>query len=128
MHNTMDGMTPIPQFAGLELFSCAADEIKATVRFGPDSPWFSGHFPNDPILPGIAQLGTVFDAILQASGQQLWVTGLNRVRFKKLVRPGEVLTILAAPAPNRPGTYSFRITVDAQEVCVGMMMVNTRDK
>ena len=34
---------------------------KATVPV--ESPWFSGHFPGEPILPGIAELSMIFDVI-----------------------------------------------------------------
>ena len=124
----MDGKTLSPWGADLDRLPAATEEIKASVSFAPDSPWFSGHFPDDPVLPGIAQIGMVYDAIRKASGKDLWVTGLSRVKFKKLVRPGDLLIVQATPAPAKPGSYSFRITVEAQEVCVGIMKVNTRDK
>ena len=128
MNLVMDGKTISPWGAGLDRMQAAPEEIKASVSFVPDSPWFAGHFPDDPVLPGIAQIGMVYDAILKASGKDLRVTGLSRVKFKKLVRPGDILIVQATPAPTKQDSYSFRITVEAQEVCVGIMKVNKRDK
>ena len=56
-------------------------ELRAEIQVPPDSPWFSGHFPGEPILPGIAQLGMVFDAINQSSDQNLKISSVSRVRF-----------------------------------------------
>ncbi len=49
-----------------ELTQSDKNEITADIHVPPDSPWFCGHFPGEPILPGVAQLGMVIDAIRQA--------------------------------------------------------------
>lgn len=97
--------------------------ITAAVQLDPDSTWFAGHFPDDPVLPGIAQLGMVQDAIRRSSGEDLSVTNLSRVKFKRLVRPGDLLSIQAVPDSAAADTYSFSITVKGKEVCNGIMKV-----
>lgn len=96
------------------------DEIVARVTVAADSPWFAGHFPDNPILPGIAQLHMVAGIVAFSRRESLYIHRLNRVKFKKLVRPGEPMQIhvTAAGGDNR---YSFRITQDNQDVCSGMM-------
>lgn len=103
---------------GLQKISQA--EILAQVTVNDNSPWFSGHFPDNPILPGIAQLDMVADVIATSRREDLYIKRLNRVKFKKLVRPGELLEIHAMAA-STPGLYTFRITHEAQDVCSGMM-------
>ncbi|MBU0961965.1 MAG: 3-hydroxyacyl-ACP dehydratase, partial [Proteobacteria bacterium] len=58
------------------------DAIVAQVTTDQQSPWFSGHFPGDPILPGIAQLKMVTDVIGKALEKDLHLIGLTRIKFK----------------------------------------------
>ena len=102
------------------------NEIEAEIQVPPDSPWFSGHFPGDPILPGVAQIGMVKNVIQQARGQDLSVSSVRRVRFKQIIRPDDKLNLTAAPLKENAGAYSFRILVENEEVCSGVMMVEER--
>lgn len=49
---------------------------------------------------------------------------LSRVKFKKLVRPGERLEIRALSA-GKENLYTFRITSEAQDVCSGTMLLDS---
>ena len=100
-------------------------ELAARVTTDSDSPWFSGHFPDDPILPGIAQLKMVADLIAAARNGSLLMTGLSRIKFRKIVRPGELLDIHAAPCDKNQ--YAFRISGNNEEICSGMMFFTTKD-
>ena len=100
------------------------NEISAQIEFIPDSFWFLGHFPGDPILPGIAQLGMVLDALEQSNDQKLKVVGVSRVRFKRIVRPGDRLSIGITPVAEKHGSYSFRLSVDTDPACSGIMTVD----
>lgn len=111
----------------LDLKIPAPGAIRARVTVNDDSPWFSGHFPDNPILPGIAQLHMVADIISLARQESLYIKRLNRIKFKKIVRPGEQLEILAA-ASSAPGLYTFRITHDTQDVCSGMMSLDDKQQ
>jgi len=101
--------------------------MAARVTTAGDSPWFSGHFPNDPILPGIAQLTMIADLIAASREDTLRMTGLSRIKFRKIVRPGELLDIHAA-CGNRKDLYTFRITSRNEEVCSGMMLFARKNK
>ncbi len=97
-------------------------ELSAQVTTSASSPWYSGHFPGTPILPGIAQLGMVVDLISKFSNKELHLKNLSRVKFKKLITPGELLYIYACPA-RKEDSYSFRIEIGGQEVCSGIITV-----
>ena len=95
------------------------DEILAQVEIGADSPWFRGHFPDAPILPGVAQLHMVAEVIARASDKKLSLQRLSRVKFKRPVGPGAVLTIrIHSTADDR---YAFQIRHEDQDVCSGTM-------
>lgn len=104
----------------VEIKKTAVNELTARVTTDDDSPWFFGHFPGDPILPGIAQLEMIADLIAASREDKPCMTGLSRVKFKKIVRPGELLDIHAA-CGNKKDYYAFRISSGDEEVCSGMM-------
>ena len=65
-----------------------------------DEPYFSGHFPDEPVMPGVlqieacAQVGAV--AILsldENKGKSAYFGGISSARFKRKVVPGDVLTM-----------------------------------
>jgi len=105
-------------------------EISADIQVPRDSTWFSGHFPGDPILPGIAQLGMVFDAIRQLGNQNIKISSINRVRFKQIIRPDDHLEIIVVPRKNYAKSYSFRIMVGEKLACTGVITIEsgTRNK
>ena len=104
----------------------AENEISADIRVPSDSPWFDGHFPGEPILPGVAQIGIVFDAIRKAHNQELKVSSVRRVRFKRIIRPDDQLKIIAVPLKQETDSYSFRILVQDETVCSGVMTVENQ--
>ena len=63
-----------------------------------NEPFFQGHFPGNPVIPGViiietmAQVGAV---ILLArddfKGKTPYFAGINKFRFKRKVRPGDIL-------------------------------------
>ncbi|MGH3111678.1 MAG: 3-hydroxyacyl-ACP dehydratase FabZ, partial [Gaiellaceae bacterium] len=65
-----------------------------------EDPWFAGHFPERPVMPGVliveamAQAGAV--AVLieeQNRGKIAFFAGIDDCRFKRVVSPGDVLTL-----------------------------------
>jgi 3-hydroxymyristoyl/3-hydroxydecanoyl-(acyl carrier protein) dehydratase len=102
------------------------NEISADIHVPPDSPWFNGHFPGAPILPGVAQIGMVFDTIRKARNRDLKISSVRRVRFKRIIRPDDQLKIIAAPLKKEAGSYSFRILIQNEAVCSGVMTVENR--
>jgi acyl carrier protein len=106
----------------LALNKITDDTLVAQVMVNEGSPWFSGHFPDNPILPGIAQLNMTAEVIALSRQENLCIKQLSRVKFKKIVRPGERLEI-RTQAADTPDLYTFRITSEAQDVCSGTMFL-----
>src|SRR5690349_2500046 len=64
---------------------------------------FAGHFPAKPLLPGVAHLGLVVDAI----GPGVEVARIERLRFRRPVHPDEPIEIEADVAGDR-ATFTLR--------------------
>lgn len=102
-----------------------AGEMATEVRVPPESPWFAGHFPGEPVLPGVAQLGMVYDAVCKARRRFFSLAGFSRVKFKKIIRPQDCLKILVTPNRDKEGVFSFRILVGGDIACSGTMTLDS---
>jgi 3-hydroxyacyl-[acyl-carrier-protein] dehydratase len=65
-----------------------------------EDPWFVGHFPQRPVMPGVliveamAQAGAVAVLIEEENrGKIAFFAGIDDCRFKRIVEPGDVLTL-----------------------------------
>ncbi len=100
------------------------NKISADAVVPQDSPWFCGHFPGDPVLPGIAQLGIIFDIIEHLRDFRL--TGIKRVRFKKIIRPDDILNIRAVISEEKFLSCSFKIMVKEEIACSGIFIIEEK--
>ena len=69
----------------------------------PDHPAFAGHFPGQPLLPGVCLLAEVMEAVLGEPelALQLGATPrISAVKFLAPVRPGAQLCLQLAPGPR----------------------------
>jgi 3-hydroxymyristoyl/3-hydroxydecanoyl-(acyl carrier protein) dehydratase len=73
------------------------------VTLAPDSPFFAGHFPGHPILPGIAHLALAAEALGGAS-----ITEIPALRLRSPVRPGDVLSV-KIDGPTDAGAVRFEL-------------------
>jgi len=74
--------------------------VVAKKRVRPDEWFFPGHFPGRPIMPGVimvealAQAGAVAVLSLEENrGKLVLFAGIDGVRFKRIVEPGDELTL-----------------------------------
>ena len=102
------------------------NHIEALANVPADSPWFSGHFPGEPILPGIALIYMVEQAIVQnalAKGEQVQLHALKRVRFTQPVRPGETLSLnISGEEAGEEILFSFKVAHKENIVCSGSII------
>lgn len=96
--------------------------VVAQVTADAGSRWFAGHFPGEPILPGIAQLNMVTECIERVLDKKLVLQNLTRIKFKQLIRPGDVLDIRAVAA-KKENNYTFTIQHNDKEVCSGRLLL-----
>ena len=74
--------------------------VVATREVRADDPWFAGHFPGRPVMPGVliveamAQAGAVAVLVEEENrGRIAFFAGIDDCRFKRVVEPGDVLTL-----------------------------------
>ena len=90
--------------------------IEAYRDIRPDEFYFAGHFPDYPVLPGvlmveaIAQAGILIVLVAQEHrrGRKTLFAGIENVRFRRPVRPGERLLLKAEIVAGRAGVYKIK--------------------
>jgi acyl-coenzyme A synthetase/AMP-(fatty) acid ligase len=101
------------------------DELVAHVVASRDATWFDGHFPDMPLLPGVAMLTLVEDALLalwpDADHPPVSVTGYRRVRFRQRVDPGASLRVRVRRGEGE--RFRFSVELGGVGACTGECMV-----
>jgi 3-hydroxyacyl-[acyl-carrier-protein] dehydratase len=113
---------PLPGLTLRESSLDSAQVWRGRIRVEPASPFFDGHFESRPILPGIAQLALVFDAVGGRSGGRARVVGIRSLRWRKLVGPGDSLDLRVEPA-DADGEVRFEIRLEGSLVSAGVLVV-----
>lgn len=98
------------------------EEIRAETSVPGDSLWFSGHFPQEPLLPGIAQLAMVRDLIRRFYPGDMVLAGVKRVRFKQVILPDTRIEIQAKPDQDKQAEFQFRLKVEDKVACTGKLV------
>ena len=120
-------MLLLDRITELEPLKRAAGYKNVTIN----EPFFQGHFPNNPVMPGIfiieamAQLGgTVILEPKAASTSVPYLAGLEKMRFRRPVLPGDRLMMEVAVEWLRMPFGSLRAEskVDGQVVCTGELI------
>ena len=87
--------------------------------------WFlQGHFPGDPIVPGVIQCEMLAQSCClmlaeQVRGKRTLLTGMDKVRFKRAVVPGDTVEFICSAAGSKGPFYFAEGTgYVGGEVCV----------
>ena len=113
------------------------DELEPGVRavgvknVTQNEPFFQGHFPDYPVMPGVlviegmAQVGAVGVMAGGEHSEKLALfAGIDGVRFRKQVVPGDVLTMEVEidRLKGRVGRGTGRASVGGERVCEAQLM------
>ena len=104
-------------------------DLKATITIPAGGPWFEGHFPGQPILPGVTELALAAETLRQETGKPLPLRGIASARLRQLVRPGDRLELSARESAGLEGESArlrFDLKRDGMLVANGEFIVGTR--
>lgn len=89
-----------------------------TLHIPPDHPAFAGHFPGNPVVPGVVLLDLAQCAVEQALGRT--VSGLAVAKFHRPVRPGETVSLQIGVVAD---AARFVLDVNGQKVADGRFLL-----
>ncbi len=104
-----------------------------------NEPFFQGHFPHRPVMPGVL----ILEAFAQAAGilvgkstgtmadesKVYYFVGVDKARFKRPVEPGDQLRLEVGLKRSMRSMYFFtaKATVDGEVACSADLMCAVRD-
>ena len=109
--------------------------IKALKNVTINEPFFEGHFPNRPVMPGVLMLEALaqaagllaFDTLGTAPSEDMvyYFAGIDGARFKRPVEPGDQLILEAELVRMKAGIFKFKaralvgeeVAVEADLMC-----------
>ena len=68
-------------------FKSENDSIEATITFNEKHPIFSGHFPDNPIVPGVMQVQIIKDLMEKHLNQNLLLYQAKNIKFLSIISP-----------------------------------------
>ncbi|SFM90921.1 3-hydroxyacyl-ACP dehydratase FabZ [Thermodesulforhabdus norvegica] len=118
------------------VLSVSDDEAVAIKNVSINEPFFQGHFPDEPIMPGVlivealAQLGGIFAFRYQkADSGRGYFMGMDKVRFRKPVYPGDQIKLQVRLQKKKGSVYRFEGTasVDGHVVCEAELLIIVKE-
>ncbi len=103
--------------------------IRAYKNVSINEPFFNGHFPEHPIMPGVLIIEAMAQAagilgfkmldVKPADGTLYYFVGSDKLRFRQPVTPGDQLILEATFISSKRSIWKFscRASVDGKEVC-----------
>ena len=109
--------------------------IKALKNVTINEPFFTGHFPHRPVMPGVLMLEALAQAAALLSFESLdsepgedtvvYFAGIDGARFKRPVVPGDQLILEASIDRHKAGIYRYKtralvdgvLAVEAELMC-----------
>jgi 3-hydroxyacyl-[acyl-carrier-protein] dehydratase len=64
-------------------------QIQASVRLRADHPIFNGHFPGQPVLPGVCMLEMIAEITGENAGEVFRISGAPLIKFLRMIDPGK---------------------------------------
>jgi 3-hydroxyacyl-[acyl-carrier-protein] dehydratase len=112
--------------------------IKALKNVTINEPFFAGHFPSRPVMPGVLMLEALaqtaallsFESMGQEPGEDtvVYFVGIDGARFKRVVEPGDQLILEASIERAKAGIYKYktRASVDGETAVEAELMCTMR--
>ena len=112
--------------------------IKALKNVTINEPYFNGHFPARPVMPGVLMLEALAQAAALLSFESMdgdrgedtvvYFVGIDGARFKRPVGPGDQLVLEASIDRVKSGIYRYkaRASVDGQTAVEAELMCTMR--
>ncbi|MGB0636842.1 MAG: 3-hydroxyacyl-ACP dehydratase FabZ [Gammaproteobacteria bacterium] len=116
----------------------AFESITAIKNVSINEPFFQGHFPGHPIMPGVLILESMAQATgmlafysnkaRSESGHVYYLVGIDKARFKKPVTAGDQLVLKATLTRELRGIYRFEASATVNNVVVATAEFMTTER
>jgi UDP-3-O-[3-hydroxymyristoyl] N-acetylglucosamine deacetylase/3-hydroxyacyl-[acyl-carrier-protein] dehydratase len=113
------------------------DELSALKNVTINEPYFQGHYPGNPVMPGVMQIEAMAQAAgilmlrrISSEGKTALFMSCDKVKFRRAVRPGDQLVInvkMTKSRGNKIGVAEGECTVNGEVTSSGELMFAVLD-
>ena len=95
----------------VESFEKEEQTVKATVKLNAAHEVFKGHFPGNPVMPGVCMIQIIKELTEQATDKTLFLSVASNVKFMAIINPEKNDTIqLTLNVTEEGGTVKVKNT------------------
>ncbi len=102
----------IPHFYSVKEFNFTENQLQAIIELNAQHEVFKGHFPNNPVTPGVCMLQILKELTEQATQTKLFIKECSSVKFMALINP-ETHAILDITININKTEENFKIKASA---------------
>ncbi|GAB3007539.1 3-hydroxyacyl-ACP dehydratase [Niabella terrae] len=94
----------------IQSFETATGRVRALVGIQPEHPIFEGHFPGQPVLPGVCQLQLIKELLEKTLDKKLFLQEAAQCKFLQMVDPRQTnqLEVEISFDDSTPGSVSVQ--------------------
>lgn len=116
----------------------AGESIVAYKNLTVNEPFFNGHFPDNPIFPGVMLLEAMAQAAgilgfysqgkTNEDGSTYYFAGADNLRFRRPCVPGDRVMLRATVVSQRRGIWKFEVSSDVDGELAGAATILCADR
>jgi 3-hydroxyacyl-[acyl-carrier-protein] dehydratase len=118
-----------------EIMACTPFEsVRSMFKLEPDAWYFQGHFPHNPVFPGVLSLecmGQTAAFLMTYSCDQIWgnkniyLMSIDQAKFRHAAKPGDILSCVVKLVRRKGNIFKLygEIHMDAEMICSAYCML-----
>lgn len=92
-------------------------KFRIIVRLNPDHPVYGGHFPGNPVVPGVCQVQMIQELSSFVLNKELRFSKSDNIKFLSMIRPSDEpnLTVSMDIRETDPGCWNVTASISSEE-------------
>ncbi len=107
----------LPGFYKIKEFEISESQIRAVIRLNPDHEVYKGHFPGQPVVPGVVQLQIIKELLEKGLKKKLLISKIISAKYYSMITPDDmpVLEISIQLKYIKTGEYKIIAQISQEE-------------
>ena len=108
----------VPEFYHITEFTSTENKIEAQIKLNKDHEIYRGHFPGQPVVPGVMQLQIIKELVEKARNRSFLMSDILSAKYLHMIIPGafEILKVDIELIENEMHQIKFKAKVIEGEV------------
>jgi 3-hydroxyacyl-[acyl-carrier-protein] dehydratase len=106
------------QFYSIISMSHTENEFNFTIRINANHAIFNGHFPGNPVTPGVVQMEIIKELLSEGLGKTVQLLSMSNCKYLAILNPNECgnIEINIAPTEQENGSLKAVISIKNDEI------------